>query len=196
MKASQGSIYAAGPGVEAERVPLVQARVECGRVKARAAQQSVGGVHRRKGANQLARQAFALQPRPRPGGVDAAQVIAGMQLVRQLEVVEDAVDCLDDLHAYSTHPHRRATCSAHSSSLGKGGSGTLWCLPCSTPSIAQARAAVMCSEPPMSTVAQGVSSRISETPDSRWSRTGMPRCRLSIAGMPYPCTAGIRKRCA
>src|ERR1035441_7224075 len=92
--------------------------------------------------------------------------MAGMQLVRQLEVVEDAVDCLDDLHMYFTHPQRRGTCSAHSASLGKGGSGTFWCLPCTTPSIAQARAAVMHSGPPVSTVAQGVSSRMSETPDS------------------------------
>ena len=118
------------------------------------------------------------------GGQLPPQMPTPTQLVREVEVMEDSVDRLHDLHGYATHPHSRATRSAHSSSVGSDGSGTAWCLPVSTLSIAAASAAVIFSGPPVRTVAQGVSSRMSDTPDSRCSSTGIPRCRLSIAGMP------------
>ena len=45
-------------------------------------------------------QAFALQPRPGPGGVDAAQVASAIEFAREFEVMEDAEDGLDDLHEF------------------------------------------------------------------------------------------------
>lgn len=51
-----------------------------------------------KGTDEITRQAFAFQPRPRPCGVDTAEMPAPMQLVGKFEVMEDAVDGLDNLH--------------------------------------------------------------------------------------------------
>jgi hypothetical protein len=51
-----------------------------------------------KTTDELARQTFALEPRPGPGGVDAAQMVALMELVRKLKMMEDAKDGLNDLH--------------------------------------------------------------------------------------------------
>jgi hypothetical protein len=62
------------------------------------AEQVIGGVDERKGADELAGQALAPEPRPGPGGVDAAQMVALMELVRKLKMVEDAKDGLCDLH--------------------------------------------------------------------------------------------------
>jgi hypothetical protein len=44
------------------------------------------------------RQSLAFESRPWPGGVEATQMVALSKLVRQLEVMEDAEDGLDDLH--------------------------------------------------------------------------------------------------
>jgi hypothetical protein len=51
-----------------------------------------------KTTDELAGQAFALEARPGPGGVDAAQMVALMELVRKLKMVEDAKDGLCNLH--------------------------------------------------------------------------------------------------
>ena len=69
---------AAEPCVEAVGDPLVEAAFQRGRVEASAAQQGVGGVKEGKGADKLAGQALALEARPRPGGVDAAQMVAAV----------------------------------------------------------------------------------------------------------------------
>ena len=55
-----------------------------------------------EGADKLAGQALAPEPRPGPGGVDAAQMVAAVELVRELEVVVDAEDGLGDLHGFLT----------------------------------------------------------------------------------------------
>ena len=82
------------------RRPTVEAAFQRGGVEAGAAQQGVGGVDEGKGADKLAGQALAPEPRPGPGGVDAAQVVAGVELVREFEVVVDAEDGLSDLHGF------------------------------------------------------------------------------------------------
>ena len=84
--------------VEGERVPFAEARVEPWSVEGRAAKKVVRGVDEREGADEFARQAFALEARPGPCGVDAAEMAAGVELVRQLKVMKDAVDGLNNLH--------------------------------------------------------------------------------------------------
>ena len=44
------------------------------------------------------RQAFALEARPRPGGVDLCEVIAFVELMCEFEVVEDSKDGLGYFH--------------------------------------------------------------------------------------------------
>ena len=116
---------AARPGVKAERVPLVEPRIHGRGIKARAAQQIIRRVHDRERAYQFAWQPFALESCPGPCRIDPPQMPTPMQLVREVEVMEDSVDRLHDLHGYATHPHRRATRSAHSSSVGSDGNGTV-----------------------------------------------------------------------
>jgi hypothetical protein len=67
-------------------------------VEAGAVEQIVGCVKQRKGADERAGQAFALQSCPGPGGVDLLEMIAPVELVREFEVVEDSKDGLDNFH--------------------------------------------------------------------------------------------------
>jgi hypothetical protein len=51
-----------------------------------------------KGTDEIAREAFAFEPGPRPGGIDALKMVAAMKLMGEFEVMEDAEDRLDDAH--------------------------------------------------------------------------------------------------
>jgi hypothetical protein len=51
-----------------------------------------------KATDKGAGKSLALQPGPRPGGVDLLEMIAPVQLMRQLEVMEDSKDGLGNFH--------------------------------------------------------------------------------------------------
>ena len=89
---------AAGPGVEGAGVPCIHRNGDGAGIEAGAGEQVVGGVEEREGGDERAGKALAFEARPRPGGVDLAQVVAAMELVGQFEVMEDAEDGLGDSH--------------------------------------------------------------------------------------------------
>ena len=65
------------------------------------AKKIVCGVYEGEGADEVARDAFSLEPRPGPGRVDLHKVLSTMELVGELEVVEDAEYGLNDSHAWT-----------------------------------------------------------------------------------------------
>ena len=52
-------------------------------------------------------EAFALQPRPGPGGVDGFEVAAALEFAREFEVMKDAKDSLNNSHEDSGGGLRR-----------------------------------------------------------------------------------------
>ena len=67
-------------------------------MQAGASEEIVGSVEQGIAIDERVRQAFALQPCPGPGGVDLLEMVAPVELVRQLEVVEDSEDGLGNFH--------------------------------------------------------------------------------------------------
>ncbi len=53
----------------------------------------------REGGDQIVREAFAIQPDARPGGVDLLKVAALVKLTRQLKVVIHPKDSLNNPHS-------------------------------------------------------------------------------------------------
>jgi len=49
-------------------------------------------------ADALSGQAFTLEPTPRESRKNLSSVTLGIKLARQLEVVEDAIRCLENVH--------------------------------------------------------------------------------------------------
>ena len=88
------------PAVEGEGIGVAERVAEPGEIDGRAAGEILGHVQPGEGFDFFAGQAFALQPRPGPGGVDAAQVASTIEFARQFKVMEDAEDGLDDLHEF------------------------------------------------------------------------------------------------
>ena len=93
-----GGDSTAGPLVEGEGVPGVHLRGEGCWIEARVVEQVVCRVKERKGADEGAGEAFALQPSPGPGGVDLLKMPFSAELVCQFKVVIDTKDCQGDLH--------------------------------------------------------------------------------------------------
>ena len=93
-----GRDAAGGPAVEAEGGAGVELRGDAGSDEAGASEEIVGSVKKGKGADEGARETFALEPCPGPGGVDLLKVIAAVELMREFEVVEDSKDGLSDIH--------------------------------------------------------------------------------------------------
>ena len=52
----------------------------------------------REAAYERVRQAFALESRPGPGGIDLREVIAFVELMREFEMMEDSKDGLGNSH--------------------------------------------------------------------------------------------------
>jgi hypothetical protein len=88
-----------GVAVEGEGVPGAEFGQELGRGMAGTAEKVLGGVEQRERADQGVGQAFALEPRPGPGGVETLEMASAAELVGELKVMEDAEDGLDYLHA-------------------------------------------------------------------------------------------------
>ena len=93
-----GGDLVVGPAVEGEGVPGVHLRGDGGRIEARVVEQIVSCVDERKDADEGAGEAFALQARPGPGGVDLLKMSSAVQLVCQFKVVIDTKDGQGDLH--------------------------------------------------------------------------------------------------
>ena len=67
-------------------------------MQAGASEEIVGGMKQGKAIDESVRQAFTLQPRPRPSRVNLLEMIAAMELMRQFEVMEDSEDGLGNFH--------------------------------------------------------------------------------------------------
>jgi len=93
-----GGDAAGGPAIEAEGGTGVEFRGDAGRIETGASEEIVRGVKEGEGADEGARDAFALEAGPGPGGVDLLKVIATVKLMREFEVVEDSKDGLSDFH--------------------------------------------------------------------------------------------------
>src|SRR6185437_5380402 len=89
-----------GPAVEGEGVGVAERVAEPSEVEGRAAGEVLGHVQPGEGFDFIVGETFALQPRPWPGGVEAAQVASAIELTREFKVMEDAEDGLDDLHEF------------------------------------------------------------------------------------------------
>ena len=88
------------PAVEGDGVGVAERVAQPGETDGRATGEILGHVQPREGFDFVVADAFALQPRPRPGGVDAAEVAATIEFAREFKVMEDAEDGLDDLHEF------------------------------------------------------------------------------------------------
>src|SRR6202012_79359 len=89
-----------GPAVEGDGVGVAERVAQPGEIDGRAAGEVLGHMQPGEGFDFVAGKAFALEPRPGPGGVDAAQVTAAIEFTREFKVMEDAEDGLDDLHEF------------------------------------------------------------------------------------------------
>src|SRR5580658_5238079 len=89
-----------GPAVEGDGVGVAQWVAQPGEIDGCAAGKVLGHMQPGEGFDLVASEAFALEPRPRPGGVDAAQVASMIEFAREFKVMEDAEDGLDDLHEF------------------------------------------------------------------------------------------------
>jgi hypothetical protein len=87
-----------GPAVEAECGPGVHLGGEPRGVNAGAVEQIVGGVKKRKAADEGVGKTFAFESCPGPGGVDLLEMAAAVELMREFEVVEDSKDGLGNVH--------------------------------------------------------------------------------------------------
>jgi len=89
---------AAGPGVEGEGIGVVEGVAELVDVQAGAEEEHLWGVEPGEGLDFSVRDVFALEPGPGIGGVDLLEMSATVHLARQLKVMEDAEDGLNDAH--------------------------------------------------------------------------------------------------
>lgn len=86
------------PAIEGESVPRCHLRRHARGVERCSLEKIVGRVEVREAAYERVRQAFALESRPGPGGIDLREVIAFVELMREFEMMEDSKDGLGNSH--------------------------------------------------------------------------------------------------